>query len=76
MTSSKKPDTFTAAPGPRADRFRIGDRWQGSNGRLYVVVRGLGEGLVTLAPVGWGPQVHLAAISISGFQRVSWGGQP
>lgn len=76
MTVSGKKDPFTGQPGPRADRFRLGDSWLGSNGTQYRVVRGVGHGLVCLHPIGFGPRLHLAANSIGGFTRVSWGGQP
>ena len=60
---------------PRADRFRVGDVWRGSDGRDYSVQQGVADGLVTLRPVSRGVLMHSTASRIVGFRRIEWGGQ-
>ena len=67
---------FTGLPGPRADRFRIGDQWRGPNGLTYLVRRGVAEKAVLLVPLQGGNKLHFRRESVERFQRVSWGGQP
>lgn len=61
---------------PIADRFRVGDRWQATNGLAYEVCRGLSRDVVRLVPLQAGERIeHFGVLRVNGFRRLRWGGR-
>lgn len=66
---------FTALQEPSANKFRIGDRWLGPEGRIYNVQPGFRPGLVTLQPLSYNVPLFLKEDSVRHFRRMQWGGK-
>lgn len=62
---------------PPPDRFRIGDRWKDPSGVIRVAERWGTEGVCMRTSGAKGRErIYSHQINISGWQRLSWGGQP
>ena len=62
---------------PTADRFRVGDRWRGTNGLIYLVRPGPSREHVLLEPISKAEKpFRVHAAEVNGLARLRWGGRP